>query len=50
VSTFLAALGGYALAKLDFTGKRVFLLVVLGSISVPGPWRSRSSCCSRSSA
>ncbi|MEU8401609.1 carbohydrate ABC transporter permease [Nonomuraea sp. NPDC048892] len=36
VSTFLAALGGYALAKLDFTGKRVFLLVVLGSISVPG--------------
>lgn len=36
VSTFLAALGGYALAKLDFTGKRVFLFVVLGSISVPG--------------
>jgi multiple sugar transport system permease protein len=36
VSTFLAALGGYALAKLHFTGKRVFLLVVLGSISVPG--------------
>lgn len=36
VSTFLAALGGYALAKHDFTGKRVFLLVVLGSISVPG--------------
>ena len=36
VSTFLAALGGYALAKHDFAGKRVFLLVVLGSISVPG--------------
>ena len=36
VSTFLAALGGYALAKHDFIGKRVFLLVVLGSISVPG--------------
>src|SRR5690606_19197630 len=36
VSTFLAALGGYALAKHDFTGKRVFLLVVLGAISVPG--------------
>ncbi|MEW1840965.1 carbohydrate ABC transporter permease [Nonomuraea angiospora] len=36
VSTFLAALGGYALAKLDFRGKRVFLFVVLGSISVPG--------------
>ncbi|KQR24769.1 ABC transporter permease [Agreia sp. Leaf335] len=36
VSTLLAALGGYALAKHDFIGKRVFLLVVLGSISVPG--------------
>ncbi|MFI2486055.1 carbohydrate ABC transporter permease [Promicromonospora kroppenstedtii] len=36
VSTFLAALGGYALAKLEFTGKRVFLFVVLGAISVPG--------------
>lgn len=35
-STFLAALGGYALAKLEFTGKKVFLFVVLGSISVPG--------------
>ena len=36
VSTFLAALGGYALAKLDFRGKRTFLFVILGSISVPG--------------
>jgi ABC-type sugar transport system, permease component len=36
VSTFLAALGGYALAKLTFPGKRAFLLVILGSISVPG--------------
>ena len=36
VSTFLAALGGYALAEVEFTGKRVFLFVVLGSISVPG--------------
>lgn len=36
VSTFLAALGGYALAKHDFAGRRAFLLVVLGSISVPG--------------
>ena len=36
VSTFLAALGGYALAKHDFVGRRVFLLIVLGSISVPG--------------
>lgn len=35
-STFLAALGGYGLAKLEFTGKRVFLFVVLGAISVPG--------------
>jgi multiple sugar transport system permease protein len=36
ISTFLAALGGYALAKHDFMGKKAFLLVVLGSISVPG--------------
>ncbi|MFF8002963.1 ABC transporter permease subunit [Streptomyces sp. NPDC007917] len=36
VSTFLAALGGYALAKLHFNGKRVFLFVILGSIAVPG--------------
>jgi multiple sugar transport system permease protein len=36
VSTFLAALGGYALAKHDFAGKRAFLFIVLGSISVPG--------------
>jgi multiple sugar transport system permease protein len=36
VSTFLAALAGYALAKLQFTGKRVFLFVILGSIAVPG--------------
>jgi len=36
VSTFLAALGGYALAKLDFAGKRTFLFVILGSIAVPG--------------
>ncbi|WP_229924354.1 carbohydrate ABC transporter permease [Streptomyces sulfonofaciens] len=36
VSTFLAALGGYALAKLHFIGKRLLLFVVLGSIAVPG--------------
>jgi multiple sugar transport system permease protein len=35
-STFLAALGGYALAKLHFSGKRVLLFVILGSIAVPG--------------
>lgn len=36
VSTFLAALGGYAIAKFNFAGRRAFLLIVLGSISVPG--------------
>ncbi|WP_439381238.1 carbohydrate ABC transporter permease [Amycolatopsis lexingtonensis] len=36
VSTFLAALGGYALAKLRFRGKRLLLFVILGSIAVPG--------------
>lgn len=36
VSTWLAAMGGYALARLNFSGKRTFLFVVLGSIAVPG--------------
>lgn len=36
VSTLLAALAGYALAKLNFKGKNIILLVILGSISVPG--------------
>jgi len=36
VSTLLAAMGGYAVAKLQFSGKRAFLMVVLGSIAVPG--------------
>ena len=36
VSTLLAALAGYALAKLRFRGKRIVLLIILGSISVPG--------------
>jgi multiple sugar transport system permease protein len=36
VSTLLAALAGYALAKLKFTGKRLVLMIILGSISVPG--------------
>ncbi|MGN0355855.1 MAG: carbohydrate ABC transporter permease, partial [Muricoprocola sp.] len=36
VSTLLATLAGYALAKLKFSGKRIVLLVILGSISVPG--------------
>lgn len=36
VSTLLATLAGYALAKLKFSGKKLVLLVILGSISVPG--------------
>lgn len=36
VSTLLAALAGYALAKLKFSGKKLVLLIILGSISVPG--------------
>lgn len=36
VSTLLATLGGYALAKLHFRGKQAVFLVILGSISVPG--------------
>lgn len=36
VSTLLAALAGYALAKLHFRGKNIVLLIILGSISVPG--------------
>lgn len=36
VSTLLAALAGYALAKLKFSGKKIILLIILGSISVPG--------------
>ncbi|MGW6504690.1 hypothetical protein [Nonomuraea angiospora] len=51
VSTFLAALGGYALAKLDFRGKRGSSSSCWGrSRSPASPWRSRSSCCSRTSA
>src|SRR5699024_1307523 len=35
-ATLLAALGGYALAKIDFRGKTARLLIILGSIAVPG--------------
>lgn len=35
-ATLLAALGGYALAKIDFRGKTALLLIILGSIAVPG--------------
>ena len=35
-ATVLAVLGGYALAKFDFPGKRVVFAVVIGAVAVPG--------------
>ena len=35
-ATFLAMLGGYALAKFDFPGRRAVFAVVLGAAAVPG--------------
>lgn len=35
-STYLAALAGYALAKLTFPGRGVFSAVIVGSLMVPG--------------
>lgn len=35
-ATALAVLGGYALAKFDFPGKRVIFAVVIGAVAVPG--------------
>jgi multiple sugar transport system permease protein len=35
-STFLAALGGYGLAKFDFPGKRALFAVIIGAVAVPG--------------
>jgi multiple sugar transport system permease protein len=35
-ATFLAVLGGYALAKFDFPGKRAVFAVVIGAVAVPG--------------
>ncbi|MFE7709188.1 carbohydrate ABC transporter permease [Streptomyces sp. NPDC057486] len=35
-ATFLAVLGGYALAKFDFPGKRAIFAVVIGAVAVPG--------------
>ncbi|WP_030620429.1 carbohydrate ABC transporter permease [Streptomyces sclerotialus] len=35
-ATFLAVLGGYALATFDFPGKRAVLAVVIGAVAVPG--------------
>ncbi|MER5252794.1 MULTISPECIES: carbohydrate ABC transporter permease [unclassified Streptomyces] len=35
-ATFLAVLGGYALAKFDFLGKRAVFAVVIGAVAVPG--------------
>ena len=36
LSTLFATMAGYSLAKLDFKGKRVVLMIILGAISVPG--------------
>ncbi|MER7721458.1 carbohydrate ABC transporter permease [Streptomyces flaveolus] len=35
-ATFLAVLGGYALAKFDFPGRRGVFAVVIGAVAVPG--------------
>ena len=35
-ATFLAALGGYGLAKFDFPGKKAVFAVVLGAVAIPG--------------
>ncbi|MFD5269701.1 carbohydrate ABC transporter permease [Streptomyces sp. NPDC058335] len=35
-ATFLAVLGGYALAKFDFPGKRGIFATVIGAVAVPG--------------
>lgn len=35
-ATILAILGGYALAKFDFVGKRAVFAVVIGAVAVPG--------------
>ena len=35
-ATFLAVLGGYALAKFSFPGKRAVFAVVIGAVAVPG--------------
>lgn len=35
-ATFLAILGGYALAKFDFPGKRGVFALVIGAVAVPG--------------
>ncbi|MDT0345334.1 carbohydrate ABC transporter permease [Streptomyces litchfieldiae] len=35
-ATFLAVLGGYALAKYDFPGRRAVFAIVIGAVAVPG--------------
>jgi multiple sugar transport system permease protein len=35
-ATFLAVLGGYALAKFDFPGRKAVFAVVIGAVAVPG--------------
>ncbi len=36
-AALIAAMGGYALAKFDFHGRRTTLAIVLGATAVPGP-------------
>lgn len=35
-ATFLAVLGGYALAKFDFPGRKAVFAVVIGAVAIPG--------------
>ena len=35
-ATFLAVLGGYALAKFNFPGKKAVFVVIIGAVAVPG--------------
>lgn len=35
-ATILAVMGGYALAKFDFPGRKIVFIVIIGAISVPG--------------
>lgn len=43
-ATFLSVLGGYAIAKFSFMGRRTVIAVVIGAVAVPGThWRSPRS-------
>lgn len=35
-ATFLALIGGYALAKFDFPGKKAIFAIIIGAVAVPG--------------